>query len=84
LDETVPGPGTEPSTGEAGGIGGDERDGEEIVVYRPGMTMEELEVEAIRAALKESGGNRRKAAERLEIGERTLYRKIKKYRLEDS
>jgi DNA-binding NtrC family response regulator len=29
------------------------------------------------------GGNRRKAAEELEIGERTLYRKIKKYGLEE-
>ncbi len=52
------------------------------VLYRPGMTMEEVEEEAIRAVLDEVGGNRRKAAERLEIGERTLYRKIKKYGLE--
>jgi DNA-binding NtrC family response regulator len=28
------------------------------------------------------GGNRRKAAEVLEIGERTLYRKIKKFGLD--
>jgi len=57
--------------------------GEEgVVVYRVGMTMENLEREAIAAALREVGGNRRKAAERLEIGERTLYRKIKKYGLD--
>ena len=45
--------------------------------------MEDVEEEAIRAVLEEVGGNRRKAAERLEIGERTLYRKIKKFGLED-
>ncbi len=46
------------------------------------MTLEELEEEAIRAVLNEVGGNRRKAAEVLEIGERTLYRKIRKYGLD--
>ena len=56
---------------------------EGIVVYRSGMTMEDLEKEAIRAVLDEFGGNRRKAAERLGIGERTLYRKIKRYGLDD-
>jgi DNA-binding NtrC family response regulator len=55
---------------------------EGVVVYRPGMSMEDLEREAIRAALKEVGGNRRKAAERLGIGERTLYRKIQRFGLE--
>jgi DNA-binding NtrC family response regulator len=52
------------------------------VVYRPGMTMAEVEKAAIEAALEEYRGNRRKAAEVLGIGERTLYRKIKAYRLE--
>jgi DNA-binding NtrC family response regulator len=47
-----------------------------------GMTMDEIEREAVRAALAEVGGNRRKAAERLGIGERTLYRKIRKYGLD--
>lgn len=56
---------------------------EDEVVYRSGMTMEELEREAIRRALREVNGNRRKAAEQLGIGERTLYRKIRKYGLED-
>jgi DNA-binding NtrC family response regulator len=55
---------------------------EGVVVYRPGMSMEDLEREAIRAALQEMGGNRRKAAERLGIGERTLYRKIQRFGLE--
>jgi DNA-binding NtrC family response regulator len=52
---------------------------ETTVVFRPGMTMRDLEREAIIAALKEVGGNRREAADLLEIGERTLYRKIKEY-----
>ena len=52
------------------------------MVFRPGMTMEELERQAIAAALDEVRGNRRKAAEMLGIGERTLYRKIAKYGLE--
>ena len=37
---------------------------------------------AIQAALQEYRGNRRRAAEVLGIGERTLYRKIKAYQLE--
>ena len=53
------------------------------VVYRPGMTMEDVEAETIRLTLKEAGGNRRKAAEQLGIGERTLYRKIRKYGLDE-
>jgi DNA-binding NtrC family response regulator len=52
------------------------------VVFRPGMTMQDLEREAISAALREAAGNRRKAAEMLDIGERTLYRKIKEYDIE--
>ncbi len=48
----------------------------------PGMTMEALEEAAIRAMLDETGGNRREAAERLGIGERTLYRKIRKFGLD--
>jgi DNA-binding NtrC family response regulator len=56
----------------------DEAD-ESVVLYRPGMTMRDLEREAIIAALKEVAGNRREAADLLGIGERTLYRKIKEY-----
>ncbi len=47
------------------------------------MTIEDMERRAIEAALAEVDGNRRKAAELLGIGERTLYRKISKYELED-
>jgi len=42
----------------------------------------ELEHDAILAALEHVGGNRRKAAELLGIGERTLYDKLKKYGVE--
>jgi DNA-binding NtrC family response regulator len=59
-----------------------EPDTDEDVVYRSGMTMEEVEKAAIGAALREARGNRRRAAETLGIGERTLYRKIKAYQLE--
>jgi DNA-binding NtrC family response regulator len=52
------------------------------VVYRPGMRMADVEKEAISAALTQHRGNRRKAAEMLGIGERTLYRKIKAYKLD--
>jgi len=52
------------------------------VVYRPGMTMSDVERAAIDAALRETHGNRRKAAETLGIGERTLYRKLKEYAID--
>ena len=51
------------------------------VVYRAGMTMAEVERAAIEVALRQTKGNRRKAAEVLGIGERTLYRKLKEYAL---
>ena len=52
-----------------------------VVTVEPGMTMEEIERAVIQAALRETRGNRRKAAEMLGIGERTLYRKIKEYKM---
>ncbi|HYU52157.1 MAG TPA: helix-turn-helix domain-containing protein, partial [Gemmatimonadaceae bacterium] len=45
----------------------------------PGMTMAQIERAAIEAALRETRGNRRKAAQILDIGERTLYRKLRDY-----
>lgn len=45
------------------------------------QSMNELEKEQIINALAEFNGNRRRAADKLGIGERTLYRKIKKYGL---
>jgi DNA-binding NtrC family response regulator len=55
--------------------------GGNVLLVKPGMTMAEIERGAIEAALRETRGNRRKAAEVLAIGERTLYRKLKEYNL---
>lgn len=44
-------------------------------------TMEEMEKVMIEKMLSDTGGNRRETARRLGIGERTLYRKLGKYRL---
>jgi DNA-binding NtrC family response regulator len=52
-----------------------------VVTIAPGTKMNEVERAVIEAALKETRGNRRRAADLLGIGERTLYRKIKEYRL---
>jgi DNA-binding NtrC family response regulator len=52
---------------------------DETIEFRPGMTMSDLEREAIIATLRSVDGNRRKAAEMLRIGERTLYRKLREY-----
>jgi DNA-binding NtrC family response regulator len=60
----------------------EDRDGEQPVLYRSGMSMADVEKATIEAALREYKGNRRRAAEVLGIGERTLYRKIKAYHLE--
>ncbi|WP_420129742.1 sigma-54 dependent transcriptional regulator [Longimicrobium sp.] len=66
--EPVPEPAREPEEG--------------TVVFRPGKTMADMEREAISAALLHSRGNRRRAAEMLGIGERTLYRKLKEFDLD--
>jgi DNA-binding NtrC family response regulator len=59
-------------------------DAEEAPYIRlsPEMTMADVERAVILIALREAGGNRRKAAERLKIGERTLYRKLREYSIE--
>lgn len=46
---------------------------------RVGMTMDEIEKEAISKTLTETGGNKKQAAEMLGIGVRTLYRKLESY-----
>lgn len=55
-----------------------------VVTVAPGMTMAEIERAAIEQALRETRGNRRRAADMLGIGERTLYRKIKEYRMPEA
>jgi DNA-binding NtrC family response regulator len=56
--------------------------GPEVVVYEEGMRMADVERAAISAALKATRGNRRRAAEKLGIGERTLYRKLREYHMD--
>ena len=62
---------------------GDTIDGDALVlptsVPRPGGTMADAEKLAILEALSAVGGHRKKAAERLGIGERTLYDKLRAY-----
>jgi two-component system response regulator HydG len=52
-------------------------------LHLAGLTMEQVEREHIRSTLKMTQGNRAEAAKVLGIGERTLYRKIKEYGIED-
>ncbi len=54
------------------------------VAYRPGMTLDDMEREVIQAVLNSVAWNRREASKILGIGERTLYRKVKKYALEEN
>ena len=53
------------------------------VAYLPGMTLDDVEREVIRTVLDAVEWNRRQAAEMLGIGERTLYRKVRTYGLEE-
>jgi two-component system, NtrC family, response regulator AtoC len=49
--------------------------------FTPGATLRDLEREAIRQTLAATGGHRKKTAEMLGIGLRTLYEKLKEYGL---
>ncbi len=80
---TSPGQGTVGTGAPVGAEPEEENLDGQVVVFRPGMSMDDMEREAISAALRAVGGNRRQAAQALGIGERTLYRKIKKYGLDD-
>jgi DNA-binding NtrC family response regulator len=51
--------------------------------FRPGITLSELEREAIQQCLIQTGGNRQRTAELLGISKRTLLRKIREYGLAD-
>ena len=52
------------------------------VIGRVGMTMAEIEQVAIQKTLAEAGGNKTEAAKILDIGVRTLHRKLDAYRQE--
>ena len=52
---------------------------EDGTVGTVGMTMEEIEKEAIGKTLAETGNNKKRTAEMLGIGLRTLYRKLESY-----
>lgn len=51
-------------------------------LIRPGMTMAEIEAEAIRRALRQTDGCRKQAAELLGISTRTMQRRVKELKLE--
>ena len=51
------------------------------LAIQPGMTMAEIEKEAIRRTLEQTGGHRAKTASILGLSVRTLHRKIKEYGL---
>jgi DNA-binding NtrC family response regulator len=73
-----------PDAGAAAALGIEPREeapAPNVVTIAPGMRMADIERAAIVAALRETRGNRRKAAEQLGIGERTLYRKLKEYEI---
>jgi DNA-binding NtrC family response regulator len=53
-----------------------------INVVRTGMTVEDAERQLIVQALKETDGNRTRAAQKIGISRRTLHRKLKEYGLE--
>ena len=55
---------------------------DEAVIGRVGMTMAEIERVAIQKTLTETGGNKTEAAKILDIGVRTLHRKLDVYKQE--
>ncbi len=50
-------------------------------IFEPGMTLQDMEREAIRRTLQATAGHRGETAERLGVSVRTLQRKIKEYQL---
>jgi DNA-binding NtrC family response regulator len=59
------------------------RDYKETEVVEENLSLEAMEKEMIKKALKRYKGRRKEAAEELGISERTLYRKIKQYEIEE-
>ncbi len=67
---------------DAGAGGGADGAGGAAAGREPPLLLGDLERDAIVRALRRTSGNRRRAADLLGIGERTLYRKIREYGLE--
>ena len=63
--------------GKQGGAFNDSEDVDEI------LSIEDMEKDMIRKALKKFNNRRKDAADELGISERTLYRKIKEYNIPD-
>jgi transcriptional regulator with PAS, ATPase and Fis domain len=61
----------------------DKYDYAETIVEEEPLSLLEKEIEMIKRALERSNGKRKKAADELGISERTLYRKIKQYDLNE-
>lgn len=62
---------------------GGQKDYDKMTVVEENLSLEEMEKEMINKALKKHNGRRKDAADDLGISERTLYRKIKQYDLEN-
>lgn len=60
----------------------EEADAEEIDTEKETLNLNDLGRQMVERALKRNGGNRKKAAKELGISDRTLYRRIKQYGLE--
>ena len=65
----------------AGNASGEGVEGGQKFTGGGGMSLDQLEKQAIRDTLRTTAGNREQAAKMLGIGERTLYRKLKEYGL---
>ena len=61
----------------------DQFDYAETIIEEEPLSLLEKEIEMIKQALKRSYGKRKAAAKELGISERTLYRKIKQFDLQD-
>ncbi len=57
-------------------------DVEDVLYQEEVQPIDEMEKQMIKKALQKYQGNKRKAAQALEISERTLYRKLKEYQIE--
>jgi Response regulator containing CheY-like receiver, AAA-type ATPase, and DNA-binding domains len=58
-------------------------DADAVEAVEVSVSMQDVEKEAIRHALAHNRGRRKDAARELQISERTLYRKIKQYGLDN-